>query len=143
MPVFSQEPAATTATAPSAAPLNHRRLAPENAYTRVYAIVPIVGAGTKADPRRPMFAPPPPAATAPLDRTGIIAFQFQESDDGNFALAEFVSVYPTGLASILTATAPNVLVFERGQQTRQEIEAAFQQYKKSFTFDKFRPVRVQ
>jgi hypothetical protein len=147
-PVFLQGQAVSTApvetvTASAAKPLNSRRLAPENAYTRVYCIVPMVGSGTMADPRRPMFVPPPPTAAAPLDRTGIIAFQFQESDDGNFALAEFVSVARTGLGVVLTSTNPSVVFFERGKHTRQQIETAFQKYKKNFSFDKFMPVKAQ
>jgi len=147
-PAFSQgQPASTaaagTATASAVTPLNARRLAPENAYARVYCIVPIVGSGSIADPKRPMFAPMPPTATVPLDRTGIISYQFQVSDDGNFALAEFVAVARTGLAAVLTSTNPNVIAFERGKYTRQQIETAFQQYKKSFSFNHFMPVRAQ
>jgi hypothetical protein len=147
-PLFSQaqttpspvvEPTATS----KAIPLNARRLAPENAYTRVYCVVPIVGSGTPADPRRPMFAPAPPTATAPLDRTGIVAYQFQESDDGNFALAEFVSVARTGLTPVLASVNPNVIFFERGKYTRQQIETVFQKYKKNFSFTSFMPVRAQ
>jgi hypothetical protein len=150
-PAFSQQQGAappatgtvTTAVPATAVALNHRRLAPENTYTRVYCIVPIIGTGTAADPRRPMFAPLPPTATAPINRGGIVAYQFQESDDGNFALVEFVSVFRDGLAPILSSTSPNVVSFERGKHTRQEIETAFQKYKKSFSFDKFMPVRAQ
>jgi hypothetical protein len=90
-----------------------------------------------------MFAPAPPTAIAPLDRTGIVAYQFQASDDGKFALVEFVAVTRAGLAPILASTNASVTSFERGQHTRQEIEAAFQKYKATFTFDKFMPVRAQ
>jgi hypothetical protein len=45
-------------------------------------------------------------AGAPLDRTGIIAYQYQVSDDGNFAVAEFVAMARAGLAPILTSTNP-------------------------------------
>ncbi len=147
----AQDPAATGVATPTTGattkllPLNARRLAPENAYTRVYCVVPMIGLGTPADPRRPMFAPAPPNApvAAVIDRTGIIAYQFQESDDGNFALAEFVAVGRTGLGPILTSTAQNILFFERGKYTRQQIETAFQKYKKNFNFNSFMPVRVQ
>lgn len=148
-PVFSQATGATgtapvgTAVAPKPAPLSARRLSPENVYTRVYAVVPFIGSGTLADPKRPMFAPAPPTATAPLDRTGIIAYQFQESDDGNFALAEFVAVARTGLAPVLTSAVPNMIFFERGKYTRQQIESEFQKYKKTFSFNSFKPVRAQ
>jgi len=139
--VFSQQAGSATATA-APTPINPRRLAPENAYARVYCILPMVGSGTLADPKRPMFAPLPPTPTAPLDRTGIIAFQFQVSDDGNFALAEFVAVTRTGLAPILTSNNPNVFAFERGWFTLLQIETAFQNYKKSFSFKTFMPVRA-
>ena len=91
--VFSQQQAGSDT---SVAPINPRHLSPENAYARVYCILPLVGSGSLADPKRPMFAPRPPTPTAPLDRTGIITFQFQVSDDGNFALAECVAVKAAG-----------------------------------------------
>jgi hypothetical protein len=146
VPAFSQQPGAATAgvvsTSTDAAPLNPRRLSPENAYARVYCIVPMVGSGTLADPIRPMFAPLPPTPTAAIDRTGIIAFQFQLSDDGNFALAEFVAVTRAGLAVVLGSANPNVIAFERGVVTQAQVEAAFQKYKKSFSFKNFMPVRT-
>jgi hypothetical protein len=145
-PIFPQQASSSAAspeTAATAARVTPRRLAPENAYTRVYCIVPIVGSGSLNDPKRPMFAPLPPVATAAIDRTGIIAYQFQVSDDGKTALAEFVTVSRDGLAPILSSTNPNVISFERGKHTRQEIETAFQKYKKNFSFDSFRPVRAQ
>jgi hypothetical protein len=103
----------------------------------------MTGAGTTTDPRRPMFAPTAPTAAAPLDRTGIIAYQFQESDDGKYALAEFVSVARTGLAPVLASVNPEVIFFERGKYTRQQIETEFQKYKKNFSFKNYMPVRVQ
>jgi hypothetical protein len=136
-------PVEATATAASVIPLNARRLAPENAYARVYCVVPLIGSGTMADPQRPLFAPAPATAAAPLDRTGIIAYQFQISDDGNSALAEFVAVQRSGLAAVFASTSQNVIFFERGKYTRQQIESAFQQYKKSFSFSSFMPVRAQ
>jgi len=148
-PLFSQATSPTgTATAgtappPTLAPISARRLVPENTFTRVYCVVPFVGSGTAADPKRPMFAPPPATPTAPLDRAGIIAFQYQTSDDGNSALVEFVAVSQSGLAPILTSTNPNVIAFLRGNYTRQQIETVFQKYKKNFSFSNFMPVRAQ
>jgi hypothetical protein len=146
---FSQQRAAQTTTtgtvsvtALDATPLNPRRLSPENAYARVYCIVPMVGSGTPTDPIRPMFAPVIAGPAAALDRTGIIAFQYQLSDDGNFAIAEFVAMTRAGLAPVLTSTNPSVLSFERGSATTAQIEAAFQKYKAAFSFKTFRPVRA-
>src|SRR5258708_4197232 len=79
------------------------RVAPENLYPRLFCVVPMIGTGTEADPRRPMFVPAPSALTvqapvatamavttdpsAPVApaRPPIFAFQFQLSDDGNYA----------------------------------------------------------
>lgn len=54
-----------------------------------------------------------------------------------------MAVSRNGLTTILTSTNPSVIAFERGKYTRVQIESVFQQYKKSFTFDKFMPVRAQ
>ena len=59
-----------------------------NTHERVLAVVPMVGSGTPDDPRRPMYAPVPGGAPS---REGIIAFTYQVSDDGKFALVEFVA----------------------------------------------------
>jgi hypothetical protein len=62
-PAFSQTPVAPATTATAAktfATITPRRVAPESAYARVYCIVPIIGSGTPADPKRPMFAPARP-----------------------------------------------------------------------------------
>jgi predicted glycosyl hydrolase (DUF1957 family) len=89
-----------------------------------------------------MFAPVIAGPAAALDRTGIIAFQYQLSDDGNFAIAEFVAMTRAGLAPVLTSTNPSVLSFERGSATTAQIEVAFQKYKAAFSFKTFRPVRA-
>jgi hypothetical protein len=43
-------------------------VSPGNMYHRVYAVVPLVGSGTKADPKRPMLVPPP--SQVAVDRSG-------------------------------------------------------------------------
>jgi hypothetical protein len=110
-----------------------------NLYHRVLAVVPYVGSGTWNDPKRPMFAP----VGNLTDRTGIIAYQHQPSDDGMYALAEFVSPDRAALLPILNSTNPSVTAFEVGQHTQAEIQATFQQYAKAFSFGNFRPMRVQ
>jgi hypothetical protein len=118
------------------------RVDPGNLYHRVLAVVPIVGKGTWDDPKRPMFAPLP-GQKSPTDRSGIIAYQHQVSDDGTLALVEFIAVDAAALNQILSPTAPNVKAFERGKHTRGEIESEFKKYKKNFSFDTFQPLRVQ
>ena len=59
------------------------RVAPENLYPRVLCVVPMIGAGTSDDPRRPMFVPapaPPEQAGAPTAAANARAASDQTSD---------------------------------------------------------------
>jgi hypothetical protein len=131
------------------------RVDPRNMYQRVIAIVPMVGSGTEADPRRPEYAPLPPAATTattsataapsapapatpatPLaGSTGILGYAMVESDDGNFAIVEFVSRSQSIFQNILADTT--IQAFLMGRDTRQAAEAAFQKLKPSFSIANF------
>ena len=123
-------------------------VAPENMYTRVLCVVPMIGDGTGSDPKRPMFAPNPaallgqanPAAATPTP--GILAFQYQLSDDGNYALVEFVGIDRKALAEILDSKDSRVKVFERTKAKKEDIEKEFKKYKKDFSIDKYIPVRA-
>jgi hypothetical protein len=125
----------------AAALMAQNRVAPGNMYHRIYAVVPLVGTGTPNDPKRPMFAPSPSAAPS-ADRSGILAYQMQVSDDGKFALVEFVGQTPAALRSVLNATVPGVTLFEGGTASPAAIEAEFQKYKKSFKLSSLSPLRV-
>jgi hypothetical protein len=108
-----------------------------NTYHRVIAVVPIVGAGTKADPRRPAYVPMAAAAMgkAPA-RSGIIGFTFLESDDKKFAIVEFVAADPAALQPILNDK--NVTAFEKGKTKSSDIEPQLQKFRKNFTLDQLR-----
>ncbi len=110
------------------------RVSPEMMYHRVWAVVPLIGKGTADDPRRPMFVPSraEQAAHAKNDRSGILGYSMQISDDGNFALVEFVGATPADLKHIVNSQAAGVKAFERGIATKPQIEAEFQKYKKGF-----------
>ncbi len=71
-----------------------------NTYERVLAVVPFTGKGTRDDPRRPMYAPAPSQMNA-ASRAGILAFNFVESDDHQFALVEFVATNRAAFQQIL------------------------------------------
>ena len=111
-------------------------------YHRVLARVPMVGKGTPNDPKRPMFVPLPSDRKSG-DRSGIITFQFQMSDDGNTALVELVAADRSALNAILSSNDARVKTFERGKAPSAAVEADFRQFKKNFSLDTFRPVRVQ
>ena len=114
-------------------------------YARIYAIVPMVGSGTWDDPTRPMFAPIPQQMT-PGSRTGIIAFNQVQSDDGNFALIEIVAATRPQLALITAqmntqlAGAQGFQLFDRSTTPAATVQSAFQALKKNFDITTFRVV---
>jgi hypothetical protein len=114
------------------------RVSPEMLYHHVWAVVPLIGKGTADDPKRPMFAPSPAEQTAKLkngDRSGILGYSMQLSDDGKSALVEFIGGSPTELKFIVNSKAPGVKAFERGIATKAEIELEFQKYKLGFSLN--------
>ena len=114
------------------------RVSPEMMYHRVWAVVPLIGKGTSDDPRRPMFAPSPAERSAKLkngDHSGVLSYTMQLSDDRQHALVEFVGATPADLRPIVHSGVPGVVAFERGRATKDQIEAAFQQYKLGFTLN--------
>ena len=125
--------------------LAQHRVDPSRMYARIYVIVPMVGSGTWEDPKRPMFAPVP-NQTAAGSRTGIIAFNSVASDDGNFALVEFVAENRLELAKITApvsaglASVPGPQMFDRSTVPDATVQSAFQLLKKNFDISKFRTV---
>jgi hypothetical protein len=133
-------------------------------YHRVMAVTPLIGSGTAADPKRPMFVPASQPARAANDRSGVLGYQMQISDDGKFALVELVFQNPqafqdvlaaeapahginvtpalknalpgqaSGLQTAMEATVPGLKMFERGKATLQQVLAEFQKPKKNFQF---------
>ncbi len=109
-----------------------------NMYERLYLVVPMIGSGTLQDPRRPMYAPLPPqrgvAASAQPAASAIIAFAFQESDDGAYALAEFVARDASAFKPILEDNRA-LKIFHKGKDTKDDIETEFRKHKKDFDLD--------
>jgi hypothetical protein len=86
-----------------------RSVPPEYSHHHVWAVVPLIGTGTDADPRRPMLVPPPDQQPA-TERPDLLSYQMQLSDDGKFALVEFVFHSPLAFHDFLaqTATSPSL-----------------------------------
>lgn len=116
-------------------PVPRHRVDPRHQYERIMVVVPMIGTGTWNDPRRPLFAPT--AASGGLSAAGISGFSYQLSDDGQFAIAEFVGKNRLAFHQILSDVTHNLKIFERGTSTRAGLEAEFQKYKKDFDLDKF------
>ena len=112
-----------------------RRVDPRNIYHRVVGVLPLIGSGAAGDPVRPKYAPAGSLAAAP--GTGIIAYAFELSDDGKYAIAELVAVDRTVLLPILADRSAGVLIFEKGRVAGSQIEAAVKQYRKDFSMQKF------
>ena len=77
-----------------------RSVPPEFMYHHVWAVVPLIGTGTDADPRRPMLVPAPDQQPA-TERPYLLSYQMQLSDDGKWALVEFVFHSPLAFHNFL------------------------------------------
>ncbi len=125
--------------------LGQRSVDQRNLHERLYCVLELTGSGTWADPKRPLYAPSP-AEMSPATRTGIIGFTYVLSDDGQFALVEFVAGDPKAFDHILAGINANlntkVKAFRKGKDKREDIEAEFRKHKKDFSFENF-AARVQ
>ena len=101
-------------------------------YERLYAVTPLTGSGSWADPKRPLYAP---AQLNSTSRTGIIGYTHVLSDDGQSALVEFVARDAAAFAPILADK--NIKAFRKGKDKREDIEAEFRKHKKDFSFQTF------
>jgi hypothetical protein len=113
-----------------------QRVDPRNTHHRLLCIVPMVGAGTDADPRRPAHAPVFVPGAAPSS-SGIIAYHYQLSDDGQYALVEFVARDRSAFKDILADRGMNVRTFEKGRDKLQDIEQEFRKHKKNINLAQF------
>ena len=129
---------------PALLPAQHR-VDPKNTYHRIICVTPLIGTGTANDPVRPKYAPwplpaqqiaaPRPSSRAAETSGGIIAFSYVPSDDGQFAIVEFVARNRAAFQPIFSDSA--IKVFERGRVGRTVIEAALQTYRKTFNLEQF------
>ena len=125
-----------------------RRVDSRNLYERVLAVVPMVGSGTLSDPIRPAYTPLPSATSAiatpastdatsangviPL-RQGILAYSYVASDNGKFALVEFVAADRAAFKDLLADTT--VKAFLKGRDGLDVAIAEFIKHKANFTLD--------
>src|ERR1700691_4465124 len=84
-----------------------RSVDPRNTYHRVICVVPMIGSGTAADPKRPLYAPAPGIALP----NGIIGFTQVPSDDGKSAIVEFVARNRSAFHAILADSS--ITVYEK------------------------------
>lgn len=77
--------------------------------------MPLTGAGTYADPRRPIFAP----TGVESKDGGIIEYRWTPSDDGRYAVVEFVALDRKALQPILSDPELQYFV-EFGKEWRRD-----------------------
>src|SRR5215831_10152498 len=99
---------------------SQHRIDPRQMYERIWVIAPMVGSGkSSADPIRPLYAPAQRASANAQQlkqrAPEIIAFGYQLSDDGKFALVELVAKDRQAFAAILADKRPDIRIFERGK----------------------------
>jgi len=109
------------------------RVDARNRYHRILCIVPLVGEGTRQDPRRPQYTPSSDTRTPSL--SGIIGFQQIPTDDNLFAIVEFVATDASALRPIWNDKS--LKIFERGKHSRTVIEAEFKLFRKDFDLTQF------
>ena len=107
-----------------------------NAHEQLFAVVPMAGAGTFEDPRRPLFALRPGETGTP-DAPPILSFTYEVSDDGRFALVVFSAADRAAFAHIRASGRADVKWFERGRATKDEIEREFRRFKRDFDAARF------
>jgi hypothetical protein len=116
-----------------------RRVAPQNAYVRMIAMVPLTGSGTKADPIRPEYAPLPRPRGSKFtkpDLSGIIGFNFIMADDKKHAIVEFVARDRAAFRQLLADRRADVKVFEKGKARKSDIETEFRKHKAGINLDR-------
>ena len=74
-----------------------------------------------------------PTPGAAPSRDGIVAFTFQESDDGRYALVEFVARDRAAFKEILEDS--RVEAFEKGKHKKDDIEKEFRKLRRNFDLD--------
>ena len=110
---------------------------PTNVFERIYVIVPLVGKGTMDDPRRPLFAPSDQDKDLPEEER-ILSFTAIPSDDGRFALVEFVAKDRAAFRRIAEQGRDlNLKLFVKGRDSKVSVEQEFRKLKRDFTLDSF------
>jgi hypothetical protein len=112
----------------------HSPVDPRNTYHRVIAVVPMIGTGSAADPKRPLYAPAPGSA----ETNGIVGFTQVATDDGKHAIVEFVARNRKDLLPVLADTT--ITTYEKGTESASAIETALKKVKAGFSLVQFEVV---
>lgn len=115
-------------------------------YERIVCVVPMVGAGTVQDPKRPLFTRPSDLGIADVTNQGspekrkhsdIAAFQSVSTDDGQAAIVVFVAHRYSAFKPILSSSRV-IRSFERKNISERELTAQLRKYKHDFSIEMLR-----
>lgn len=105
-------------------PAQFRKVDPLLTHERIIAIVPMIGAGTAKDPKRPLFS----------DLPGITGFTAELSDDGRTALVEFVAKDRTRLNALANS---GQRLERKDSPGKDALLQEFKTYKRNFKPERF------
>ncbi len=119
---------------------------PTSTYQRIICVVPMVGAGTLEDPKRPLFAPVSglsenagESSKGFTDVAKIVAYHSVLSDDGTQAIVEFVARDRAAFAPLLGAKRQGrIQLFDAIHGKPDEVLQELRKVKKSFDFQMLR-----
>jgi hypothetical protein len=109
---------------------------PHAGMERMIVVTPMIGAGTLADPRRPLGMPPEGLPA------GVESLSYVLSDDGKFAIVQVVSRKRLSLTTLAAAVAAlpqgrDVATFAPHLHSRDVVERALKLLKKDFRMEEF------
>ena len=112
------------------------------AYQRIICVVPLIGAGTLDDPKRPLFTPvagrtstDPELSSLPVSKgfkepPAIVAYQSLVSDDGQSAIVEYVARDRATFGPLLTNNS--IKIFDRQTTKAADLIRELRKFKKDF-----------
>ena len=101
-----------------------RKVDPQLTHERIIAIVPMVGAGTVKNPKHPLYS----------DLEGLTGFTAEVSDDGRFALVEFVAKDSKHLTTLANSGQRQA---RKDSPNKDAVLEEFKRYKRSFKPERF------
>jgi hypothetical protein len=84
-----------------------------------------------------MFAPYGEGRWTDRRAPEITGFSYVVSDDGRFALVEFVARDKRAFDGLMGSGRADVKVFRRGRARKEEVEQEFRKHKKDFDWERF------
>ena len=101
-----------------------RKVDPQLTHERIIAIVPMVDAGTAKNPKHPLYS----------DLAGLIGFTAEISDDGRYALVEFVAKESKSFIPLANSGHRQG---RKDSPNKDAILEEFQRYKRNFQPERF------